>query len=320
VWHRIFKGLVLATAFALMAGISGYVVLTLIIQSEDTVITPDLVGKEVVASLEILSDLGLNTRVKGSEYNDTVARHHIIFQDPGPGTEIKRGRDVKIIISKGPKQVIMPRLMGLNITQARIILDQNDLCLGHISHTFRDEVAMDDVIAQVPAPGHLTLKGTCTDLLVSQGNPPKAYVMPDMTGWSYEQALVVIEKMGLNTGDVGFRFTASLPAETIVSHTPAFGQRVVETSAIRFVLNRPHGTSVGADEHGSRIRLFQYRLPHGFLKHHLRIRLHHAGLSNDLFDGWVKPAQEIWLLIPQGGGSTLSVYEDGVMVESHIYD
>ncbi len=48
---------------------SAYLTLTLIIKSEDTVVVPNLNGKDVVYALEILTNLGLNTKVKGSEYS-----------------------------------------------------------------------------------------------------------------------------------------------------------------------------------------------------------------------------------------------------------
>jgi serine/threonine-protein kinase len=61
-----------AFAFVVVAGISAYLTLTLIIKSEDTVIVPDLEGKDVVYALELLTELELNTKVKGSEYTTDI--------------------------------------------------------------------------------------------------------------------------------------------------------------------------------------------------------------------------------------------------------
>jgi len=63
---KILKIAALCTAFLLVAGASAYLTLTYIIKSEDTVIVPDLVGKDVVSALELLTDLQLNTKVSGS--------------------------------------------------------------------------------------------------------------------------------------------------------------------------------------------------------------------------------------------------------------
>ena len=139
---KIAKIIGVAFAFVVVAGISAYLTLTLIIKSEDTVIVPDLVGKDVVYALEFLTDLELNTKVKGSEFSDEFPKNHVTFQDPQSGAEIKKGRDVRIIISKGPKRISMPNLVSLSIQQARLILEENDVCQGEISqahdqnHTF----------------------------------------------------------------------------------------------------------------------------------------------------------------------------------------
>ena len=69
---RILKLAALFFLFVLIAGTSAYLTLTLIIKSEDTVVVPDLSGKNVVYVLELLTDLGLNTKVKGSEYSADV--------------------------------------------------------------------------------------------------------------------------------------------------------------------------------------------------------------------------------------------------------
>ena len=66
---RALKIAILLFAFILIVGASAYLTLTMIIKSEDTVIVPDLAGKNVVYTLELLTDLGLNTKVEGSEYS-----------------------------------------------------------------------------------------------------------------------------------------------------------------------------------------------------------------------------------------------------------
>ncbi len=124
---RILKIAVLFFLFVLVVGAGAYFTLTLIIKSEDTVVVPDLFGKNVVYVLELLTDLGLNTKVKGSEYNADVPENNVIFQEPEPGAEIKKGRDVRIVISKGAKSILMPNLKG-GLCQPKIKSYDTILC------------------------------------------------------------------------------------------------------------------------------------------------------------------------------------------------
>ena len=97
--------------FTVIAGVSAYLTLTFFIKQEDTVVVPDLVGKDVVHVLFELTDLGLNTKVRGADYSADIPANHVIFQEPQPGDEIKKDRDVRIVISKGAKTVMYVQLL-----------------------------------------------------------------------------------------------------------------------------------------------------------------------------------------------------------------
>ncbi|MFP4453559.1 MAG: PASTA domain-containing protein, partial [Desulfobacterales bacterium] len=96
--------------FCIIAGLSAFFTLSFVIKSEDTVKVPELEGKNTVEALEILTELGLNTKVRGSEYSDIVSKNHIIKQNPAPGETIKKNRDVTLVISKGQEAVTVPDL------------------------------------------------------------------------------------------------------------------------------------------------------------------------------------------------------------------
>lgn len=308
-------------AFVVVAGISAYLSLTLIIKSEDTVIVPDLEGKDVVYALELLTELELNTKVKGSEYTTDIPKNHVVFQEPAPGSEIKKGRDVKIIISKGPKTVFMPNLITLSIQQANIILEENDMCRGELSRTYNTEMEKDDIIAQVPVAGAVVERGTCIDLLVSKGGRPVAFKMPELAGLTLEDALQSIEKINLTIGKLNTTYQKGKPRNIIVEQEPVSGQRVISGSPVSLLINRePHKEKSGQFYGQAAGSLFSYRLDNGFLNRHIRISLNSAGFTNDLFDDFVKAGEEIWLLIPRDKEATLFLYENDRLVMTQTYD
>ena len=309
--------------FTLIAvvGISAYITLTLIIKSEDTVVVPELVGKDVVYVLEILTDLDLNTKVKGFGYSSGVPAHHIIFQEPEPGAEIKKGRDVRVIISKGAETVLMPNLKGLSLQQARIILEENGLRQGFLSRTFIKNVGKDDIITQVPSSGTMIKRDGSVNLLVSLGVRPKAYKMPDLRGLSLDGAILIIESSNMLLGEIKFISKKNKPENIIVKQEPPFGHRVLEKTSVNITINRKSNQK--SHEHlreKTSGRLFRYRLENGFLKRHIRIRLNGYRVSNDLYDDFVTPGEEIWLLIPKGNDLTLILYEDDELVKTQVFN
>lgn len=318
---RILKIAGLALAFILAAGISAYLTLTLIIKSEDTVIVPDLVGKDVVYALEFLTDLELNTKVKGSEFSDNFPKNHVTFQDPASGMEIKKGRDVRIIISKGPKRISMPNLVSLSVQQARLILEENGVCQGELSQTYNDNKEKDLIIAQAPSPGSMITRGSCVNLLISLGSRPRAYKMPDLNGLSLDEAMLSLENANFKIGEIKSSFAKNKPRNIILNQEPLPGYRVIAGNTVHLVINRKSlkkgQSKLYAQKSGG---LFRYRIQNGFLRRRIRAKLNSSGITNDIFDEFVKPGAEIWLLIPTDKDATLFLYEDDKLVKTEIYN
>jgi len=318
---KIIKIVLFALLFLLSAGISAYMALTFIIKSGDTVIVPDLTGKDLVYSLEILTDLGLNTKVSGSEYNEIIPKNHIIFQDPEPGSEIKKDRDVRIAISKGPQTIVMPNLEGLSIQQARIIAEENGLCQGKLSVAYSKTFKKDMVIAQAPLPGKVVTRGSCMDILVSSGIQPAQYMMPDLSGMTLDETIRILESLNLIIGDIQSTYDSGKPINRIVSQDPLPGYQVIENSIVNLVINREPGSkSQNLINETGGVHLFRFKLEIGLMRKRIQIDVNCFGLTVDLIDQYAKPGEEIWTLIPRNLDATLFLYQDNELIKTEVFD
>jgi beta-lactam-binding protein with PASTA domain len=318
---RAIKWLALPLVIAAAAGISAYLTLTFLIKSEDTVVVPDLVGKDVVFALKVLSDLSLNTKVRQFAYHLQIPADHVIYQEPEAGADLKKGRDVRIILSKGAQTILVPNLTGLPMPQARVILDENDLCQGVLSMVHVAHVENDHVISQVPRPSTIIQRGACVDLLVSAGTRPLAYAMPDITAISLNQAILLIEQCNLSLNKIQMTFDESKPDNVVLDQEPLSGHRVMAGQAVNMLINRRSAQkSAPAIFTPKGIGLFRYQLNQGFLKKHIVVRMNGFGISIDLLDDFVQPGEDIWLLIPQNHDITVRLYEDDLLVRTKVYE
>ncbi|MFZ5564817.1 MAG: PASTA domain-containing protein, partial [Thermodesulfobacteriota bacterium] len=255
---RILKLAVLFTLVTGGVGVSVYLTFTLLVASGETVVVPDITGQNVAYGLEVLTGLGLDSRVKASDYSSDVPKYHVIRQDPEPGERIKKGRSVSIIISKGKKEVFIPDLREMTTDQARIVLEENGLVIGMLSETHAPDVQAGAVLAQHPAPGVMVVRESAVDLLVGLGQRPAAWVMPDLTGFSLAGAIDRIGKMGLPAGEIRFDAREDAPTDTIVGQSPAPGARVMENNRVDLVINRPDsGEGTRLLQGGGGIRVFR---------------------------------------------------------------
>ncbi len=315
---RIVKIALLIFIFMAAAGISTYLTIHVLIRSEDTVVVPDLVGKEVVYTLEVLTDLGLNTKVKGSEFSPSVPKHHIIAQDPEPGSEIKQGRDVRLVISKGARTVVLPNLTGISVPQARIVLQENGLRQGNLSYTYDKDQPKGEILAQHPLPAASGLRDDRVNLLVSSGAAPRRIPMLDLRGMGLSQAIAAIERLQLVLGVIQPSSDPNVADETVVEHTPGSGYPVLIGDGIDLIINRHAQATI--EQRPEKVVLFRHRSNRGFLKQHVRVLVNRPNAAVELFNAFVKPGEEIWLLVPEDEPSTLLLYVDDDLLLTKSYD
>ncbi len=311
--RRFLKITVLFGAFLVVAGISGYLTLRFIIKSEDTVVVPELVGKDVVYALDILTDLGLNTKVSGFEYRTDVPKNHVAYQEPRPGSEVKKDRDVRIIISKGPKTLVVPNLVGMDIRQAYIIMEENGLSQGVLSRTFTEQAVIDEVMSQVPPFGTVVTRGDSIDLLVSLGRRPVTYKMPYLHGLALEDAILILERVHLKLGQIRAVQRDNLPKDVVVEQDPPSGYKVASGTLVNLTMNRTE-RGIILDQG---LSLYHHHVREGFLKNHIQIRVNAFGMLYDLYDVFMHPGENIWFLAPQDPEATVFVYQEGEVVLSY---
>lgn len=305
----------LLIAFVAVTAASAYLALTLIIQSEKTVIVPELVGREVVYALELLTGLELDIKVKGFEYSSSVAKHHIIFQQPAAGAEIKKGRDVKIILSKGPETLTLPNLLGVSFQQAGVILQDESLCAGTVSRSFHPLVEFDHVVAQYPFAGREMARKQCVDLLISKGPQPEAFLMPRLDRLPIDQAILLLESEKLRIDRIDSRTDPELKPDVVFSQKPAAGAFITRTTPIHLVVNRTApGNVYSSGRSSGQMQLFRHQLGSGYLRKRIRIEIGTGEGLNVLFDDFAKPDSEIWLAIPAGRKNDVFVYENEQLV------
>lgn len=307
--------------FFVISGISTYFTVSYFIKNEETVIVPDLVGKDIIYVLELLTNLGLNTKVKGSEYSQDFAQNNIIYQDPKPGEVIKKGRNVRIVISKGTKTLPMPNLKDLNLQQARLVLEKNGLFEGNCAKTYHDKIKKDKIIAQNPSPGKEIERGISADLLVSLGETSREFAMPDLEGLFLDEAVLAAEKNHLVIDHIKTVYKKNIAANVVLTQDPPPGYQVLENQSVNLEVNR----NTDPDRNNSRqakkrSALFRYRLPPGYLKQQIRVELRAFNTTFVLYDELMKPEKEIWVAVPGYSVSVIFLYKNDELIISEIYD
>jgi len=236
---RFLKGLGLFVALIGVGIVSAFAVVALLLRQEE-VRVPDLVGQDIVNVIETVAQQGLQLKVDRRESHPTLPRDAVISQSPAPGSGIKKGRQVHVVVSQGPSDTQALKLVGENFRKADIMIRQAGFSPGTVSRVSSDRVERDIVIAQAPEAGSPLDKGSSISVLISTGTKAQQYVMPALTGKKAEEALKIIDRMGLQsrviTRPPGEKDAG--PDRIVIHQTPGAGSPVAMDATVDIVVNR----------------------------------------------------------------------------------
>lgn len=293
-----------------IAGTIAYYSVRMFTQSADEIVLPELTDKNIIWVLETLTNMGLNAKLYGTQYDDAIPRYSVISQDPKPGATIKKGRDVIIYLSKGKKENVIPDLRQIPLKQALILLEKNEFQKGQISFTYSSKTETESIIAQYPEPFSTALKGSACNLLVSRGIAPLEMVMPDMKGQRLETASSMIEKYHLTLSKISSDLDEKQNYGIVLAQMPEAGSYVTQASHIALVVNNSEKNKQMLPDKLTGLILITHTLYPGFLNQHVRVETDMFGPVFDLYNEYMKPGTDINLLIPSGIKTTITIFID----------
>ncbi|MEZ5076502.1 MAG: PASTA domain-containing protein [Solirubrobacterales bacterium] len=153
---------------------------------------PGVAGLTREEATEALEEAGFEVGVENVN-SDTVEEGRVVHSEPSGGTTATRGSTVTIFVSRGPKQVSVPVLVGV---QRSVAVER---LRGHglepvVSEEESGEPA-GQVISQSPDAGTQVARGTQVSVVVSAGEA-KATV-PNVIGQERREAVEAVRAAGL---------------------------------------------------------------------------------------------------------------------------
>ncbi len=169
---------------------------------------PDLEGYTEQEAGEVLSAKDLRYVINDSVFDDNRPQGSIAWQDPAPGTEVKRNRTIYLTtVAVLPEMVPMPDLTDLSRRQAITILETHGLKVGQLK--YQPDIARDAVLKQkynegFIEPGTPVEKGTSIDLVLGEGLGENVTIVPLVIGMAREEAISTLNRAALNLGEEVF--------------------------------------------------------------------------------------------------------------------
>jgi beta-lactam-binding protein with PASTA domain len=200
-----------------------------------SILVPNLVGKGTEDARKIARDAGLDFAVEENrERNDEkIPAHAVLLQNPPVGSFVKPGQTLRVIVSLGPRSLLVPDVRGLSARAAALALSRASLELGAVS-VERDPSRDGGILAQVPQPETPAHAAAHVAVLVNRGVRERMFVMPDLIGRSAEHEKERLTRFGFRVGATHYEPYEGLAADTILKQYPPAGYPVSTRDAITF--------------------------------------------------------------------------------------
>ncbi len=233
------------------------------IRGAEQTMVPDVSGKDLTTALLELQVKELYPRIQLRYSQSAADKGTILEQDPNPGTIVKAGRRVKLVVSRGVVVDKVENYLGQNLDDVKMHLQtlfsttaQPLLTLKEPPmYEFSNESA-GTILQQKPIAGLDIAGPTVLEFVVSRGPENAMIKVPDLVGLPIVDALERIRLSG-----VTFLFSlrpvqgAEKP-ETVVSQLPGAQTVVAANTRIDLVVAAPDQVPPGEV-----FGLFQRQLP-----------------------------------------------------------
>jgi eukaryotic-like serine/threonine-protein kinase len=160
-------------------------------------------------------------------YSEKVARGAVLSSDPAPGTDLKRGAAVDLVVSKGQRPVEVVDWTGKDADTATRALRKQGLRVERPAEENSDTVAEGDVLAQSPDDGVL-VKGDTVRLVVSKG--PVLVEVPKVEGMGTEAATERLTAAGFEVTVEKTQYYVGL--QYVVNQGPGAGDKAPQGSTV----------------------------------------------------------------------------------------
>jgi eukaryotic-like serine/threonine-protein kinase len=200
---------------------------TVVLRPSLGITLPDLAGRPAGAATGRLDELHIRFTTDHAA-SLTVARDMVVTTRPRPGSVLKTGQLVTVVVSTGRPKVRVPEVAGRPADAARAVLAANHL-QARVEQVFDDNLPRGRAVGTDPGAGSQLPWGSTVTLRISKG--PDLVEVPKVVGLSKQEAVQLLRAAGLRP-----RFVFPVGSR-VVEQSPGAGEKAKRGSDVRLLLN-----------------------------------------------------------------------------------
>lgn len=212
-----------------------YFLMPVIVRHSKTIEVPYLKHMSINKAETFLASLDLEYVISDSVNSNEVAEGYIISTNPDAKKDIKIGSVIELVVSKGPKKIKLPDIIGISKEQAQDSLDTYGITNRvFVNYPVKQKNLDGKIVKTRPAIEDSISEGGMLTIYIG-AEKRKVFLMPSLNGMSLEKAEKEISKYELVLSEVK-RTTGEV--DVVIQQTPAPGVEVTFGDKVKLVVGQ----------------------------------------------------------------------------------
>lgn len=240
------KVILVTTLIMLFIVIAGAVIFFFVaLQPEEKVMVPNIVGKQLDSAIIELQEKELNARLQLRYSNDPSDEGNVLEQNPGPGSIVKAGRKIDIVVSNGTIMTNVENYVGKNVHEVKQDLQvlfasgAKNLVVINEPYNYKfDKAPSGTILSQDPAAGTEISEKTVLNFIVSKGPENEIVAMPSLVDANLNQVYATMANTKL-LFDFSITETEKAESAIVVEQSQVEGASLKAYSHVNISLSVP---------------------------------------------------------------------------------
>ena len=208
---------------------------------------PNFVGSTFEDAQALAQETGLEIARGEDVYSPDQEEGKITSQNPTADSVVSPGKLITVYVSKGKKDGVVPKIVGMDYKEASEYLKTFGFELG-IVKTESSTLPENVIIEQSVEEGSTASKGTKIDVTVSDGKGKETVKMPNLIGKTPDEANAIIDTEGLKLGDAAYEETTTTAQNLIFWQQYPEGTELEKGTAVSYKVSKGEKPSESGSE------------------------------------------------------------------------
>ena len=185
----------------------------------------------------VLQGLGLYADISDKKFDSEIEKGNVISQVTESGTTVKEGYTVSLVVSNGPITAKVPNVLQKELSDAKLIVENNKLAMGEIEYVEND-LPRGYVLEQNPKPGINVSEGSSVNVKVSEGKKILTVIMPNVVGKTIDEAQSSLSQINIRLGNIDYNYSNDYAENQVMSQGISKGAEINEGTYVNLVVSK----------------------------------------------------------------------------------